>query len=352
MENSKKFFDQYFEMQNNMMKKWNDLYSNFNSENLNSFFLNPYEAYKKMLSNMNLNDFTYTGSASEVFNNITKASQLYYQMYKMYQEMYQKSFEPTEEKLKELMEKFKNESVKYINSYIFPFIPEQIQKFLKDSFNIQESITSTYQDIFGPWVDNSKNLLDNFIKGAYFDPDGFLEFFKLWEDNYQKTFGKLLTAPGFGKDKNFYEQQMKTFDKYIDFLFDFAKLSVRLTKVVTESTEEVIRDNFEMIKSSSEPKSFEEFYDYWKKHLSNSFDKLFFSEEFSKFLGQFVESVMDLKISNDRLMEKILAQFPIPTNKDMDSLYKTVYELKKEVRLLKKELKELKKQNFDIKDNK
>ena len=42
-------------------------------------------------------------------------------------------------------------------------------------------------------------------------------------------------------------------------------------------------------------------------------------------------------------MEKMLAQIPVPTNTEMKSLYKPVYDLRKEVAALQKQVQELEK---------
>ena len=161
----------------------------------------------------------------------------------------------------------------------------------------------------------------------------------------------MLNSPQFGIDRNTYEMQMKTIDKLITFIGNYSELSIMLSNLVNESTEDVIKKSFELIKKGEAPKTFEEFYNFWKNQTSNEFDKLFYSDEFSKFLGNFVDSLMLLKIDLDRVVEDSLKWFPIPTNSDMDSLYKTVYELKKEVRELKRYIRD-KEYQEDNKDNK
>ena len=42
----------------------------------------------------------------------------------------------------------------------------------------------------------------------------------------------------------------------------------------------------------------------------------------------------------DKVIEDSLKYMPVPTNKDMDSLYKTVHELKTEIRKMRREFRE------------
>ena len=50
-----------------------------------------------------------------------------------------------------------------------------------------------------------------------------------------------------------------------------------------------------------------------------------------------VAALEDYKMTSAKVVEDILAMFPVPTQKDMDELYKEIYLLKKKVKALEKE---------------
>lgn len=342
MENDFNFFNQYLDSQKNMMDMWNQMSKNFNFNNMNmSFNSNPFETYQKMMEGLTQNNlFEYTGSPAEVLTRLNQSSQVYYNLYKLYTDLYEKNIEPTEENLKKYLDQAKEQSLQYVNNYIFPYLPTDLQDIIKKSMGLGESYQAALKTIYGPWADSAKTLTDNFMMGAFKDPEGFLDYFETWKKNYSETFGKLLNIPQFGLDRNNIQERMQTFDKYIRFVAYYTELLVKLSTLVNETTENVVKETFEMIKSGTQPKTFEEFYNYWKTTLSNNFDKLFYSDEFSKFLGNFVDSLMVLKIDVDKVLEDSIRFLPVPTKTDMDSLYKTVYDLKKEVRALKRQLRE------------
>jgi polyhydroxyalkanoate synthesis regulator phasin len=64
---------------------------------------------------------------------------------------------------------------------------------------------------------------------------------------------------------------------------------------------------------------------------------LFKSPEFANAMGQTLNAMEDYKISQEKVIEDILGMFPVPTQKDMDELYKEIYLLKKKVKALEKE---------------
>ena len=116
-------------------------------------------------------------------------------------------------------------------------------------------------------------------------------------------------------------------------------------KVSQETMLKVITDYSEMLKEEKQPKTMEEFNKYWAREIDKSFDKIYLTDDFSKLISTVVDSTMELKKESDKLMEEYMAILPIPKKSDMDSLHKTIYNLKKEVRTLKKELDRLNEQN-------
>lgn len=346
------FFENYMNSQKKMMDMWQDYAKSFGGNNFNLFSEEYLSSMNKIFGDLGSADFfNYSGSPSELAQKIKDTSKIYYSIYELYKNIYDKSIEPTKENFERIMKKYKDGSLQYINNYLFPYIPVDLQNLIKQCMGTCESYRDTLMTVYGPWMNTSSELMDSVMKGAFADPKAFLEFFKLWKKNYGETFGKMLNSPQFGIDRNSYEMQMKTIDKLITFIGNYLELTTMLSNLVTESTENVVKDSFEMIKKGEAPKTFEEFYNYWRKKTSDEFDKLFYSDEFSKFLGNFVDSLMLLKIDLDKVVEESLKWYPIPTNSDMDSLYKTVYELKKEVRSLKKHIRD-KEFEEEKKDNK
>ena len=60
---------------------------------------------------------------------------------------------------------------------------------------------------------------------------------------------------------------------------------------------------------------------------------------------------MDYKIEMQKLTEKYLEETPLVTRSEMDSLYKTIYDLKKELRNAKKTQKQSSSQSKNDKED-
>ena len=54
-------------------------------------------------------------------------------------------------------------------------------------------------------------------------------------------------------------------------------------------------------------------------------------------MGQTLNALENSKMTTGKVIEDILGMFPVPTQKDMDELYKEIYLLKKKVKALEKQ---------------
>ncbi len=156
---------------------------------------------------------------------------------------------------------------------------------------------------------------------------------------YDNTFSKLLNAPSFGRDMEFWERQKSIFDRFVKFNIAATEFYSRIGDIAQDATKQVLEDYVKMSGEGTQPKSFDEFYKYWAKAVSAAYDKVLLSEELSILAGKMVDELSRFKAAFDKAWESYLALFPIPKKSDLDDLYKTVYELKKEVKALKKALK-------------
>jgi len=67
---------------------------------------------------------------------------------------------------------------------------------------------------------------------------------------------------------------------------------------------------------------------------------LFKSPEYLQTLSRTLSTVAEFKTAQHEMLVDAMKSLPIPTNKDMDDLYKEFYLLKKKVKELEKKLEE------------
>jgi polyhydroxyalkanoate synthesis regulator phasin len=74
----------------------------------------------------------------------------------------------------------------------------------------------------------------------------------------------------------------------------------------------------------------------WLKILEGHYMTLFKSQEYTQALGKTLGSMEEFTMARQELLQDALQSLPVATDKDMDELYKELYELKKRIKQLEK----------------
>jgi hypothetical protein len=83
------------------------------------------------------------------------------------------------------------------------------------------------------------------------------------------------------------------------------------------------------------------FYRVWLSINEETFHDLFVSAQFTEMLHHVTTKGLLFRKSYDDFFEKILKNTPLPNRRDMDEVYKSLYDLRKELRAIKKEMAKL-----------
>jgi len=285
---------------------------------------------------------SYTGDPCEIYRKINQSNGIYESIYEVWKKLKEIGFIPTEDTIKKVYEEWSEQNMEYMKKSYIPYVPEPMKKILEDSIGIMESYKVAANKFWQPWISSQEELKDIFYKGYFNNPSGYVEYFKLWKDNYDKSFSKFINTPMMGIDREFLEKQSEGFDKFIRFSVLVNEFCANIYNLTQETMKKIFQDYMEMYKEGVAPQTFEQFYKYYTKEMDNAFNKLFFSDEFSKLVGHMLDAMTNFKIESDKLWEEYLSFIPVPKKTEMDSLYKTVYDIKKETRSMKKEIEELK----------
>ena len=78
----------------------------------------------------------------------------------------------------------------------------------------------------------------------------------------------------------------------------------------------------------------------WLKQLENHYMSMFKSTEYTNALGKVIEALSDFMSARQQIVQDTFKAFGVPVEKDLDELYKDIYQLKKRIRLLEKEAME------------
>lgn len=337
MDAQKKMFDTWQEsvhMQKEDVKKEennNDVFNNWMNMS-NDFYKNSMKAFS-------------SATSQDVFGKMIASMDTYHKLYSFWKDMMPAMGENNGEKIDSI---FKQWQMSYMNILTDQFtaqLPKSMQNMVKESVDIYKAYENTANKFMEPWKGNSKEFQEAFTKTYLGDRDGFVEYTKMLRENYEKTFGKIFNAPIMGMNREYFEKQMDSMDAGIRYVNTINEFSATINRVGSETMEKMIGNYKELLENGTQPKTFKEFYEYWWRENEEAYKALFSTDDFSKLLSQLTDASMDFKKNFENVLEEQLKVLPLPTNRDMDSLYKTIYNLKKEVKALKKEMKGLSKED-------
>jgi len=162
------------------------------------------------------------------------------------------------------------------------------------------------------------------------------EAFQIWTEIYQEEFRRFLNIPQLGLTR-FYQEKMARFaDKYNLLQVAMAEF-MYLIYLPMEKSFKVLQENLEdPAKEGKMPENSQEYYRMWLKILEGHYMTLFKSPEYTQTLGKTLDSIEAFVVAKQEFFQDAFQTFPVPTNKDMDDLYKELYHLKKRVRELEK----------------
>ena len=316
MANMNKFWESFPQLSQDPLAAWQSAMNN----------LNPLELSKKM----GLEE-------SQVFEKVLNANKFYLSMYNFYDDLKNHYVAPAVEEL----EKISKDSIANFDTMfresLLPLLPNELKPFVENPYDFSKTVVDVTSNFFAPWKETMPEMTEALMK-APLSKEQLSEYVKLWKENYNSTVGALMKSPAMGQNRELIEQQNKAVDAAADMLLTTIEFLGQISSVTSTQGKLSIEDWLKELQNNAEPKSFKEFFKYWTGKIEGELEKFFYTEEYAKLMGRTLEANLRFKIESNKLAERYLADTPIVTKGQVDSLYKTVYQLKREVRALKKEL--------------
>lgn len=160
--------------------------------------------------------------------------------------------------------------------------------------------------------------------------------FRTWADIYEKELSPIFNIPQLGLTRFYQERLDKAVDKFHVFQTSFAEF-LRLLYLPIEKSSRVMQQKLEeLTKEGKLPESSQGYYRMWIRILEGHYMTLFKSPEYAQTLSQTMTTFEDYMSARAHILEDFLQSVPVPTNSEMDELYREIYHLKKKVRKLEK----------------
>lgn len=175
--------------------------------------------------------------------------------YNMWMKSYEKIFDeflslPAQESTKEIFESFSGVPNIYLKNII------QMSKLWKN----------TFMDLYSPWVDPMMKLSSKMmeISKGNASPEDYREFYKLWMNTYQETYGRMMSTQPAKPSKEMLENFLQSTNIYLNMYKSWIAAMEKMAEKVKE-----------LSGRTSDPEAYKEFYDLWIKTYEKAFDDFF-----------------------------------------------------------------------------
>jgi class III poly(R)-hydroxyalkanoic acid synthase PhaE subunit len=352
MENTKQFFDSWIKSQSriidgltDMARKYQESFWGLGAQGggTSAFggFPNVYTSWTSAV----LDAMRQTGAGDvnlmqEVLSKTLSGSNAYLNLYQLWLPLFKairdKSVSP--DTYKDLTDPKK---YKEMLDRVFGFDPDVISQIAVQTAKSFEALTGTSQQFMKPWMEAAeKNLKDvpHMMEGR---PEAYMQTYHTLFNAFDSTFGRIFHIPPVGKDREKVELLLRSFDHLSVYLAKTTEYQHTMYITGMAALEKVITSITEKMNRGEDIKGFDEFFDLWVDVSEKTFFDLFQSAEFSQMQGELLETALKVRQHNFKLMELCLYDYPVALRSEMDSLYKTIYELKKKVKNLEKQAEEV-----------
>jgi class III poly(R)-hydroxyalkanoic acid synthase PhaE subunit len=163
------------------------------------------------------------------------------------------------------------------------------------------------------------------------------ETFKAWTEIYEKEFRQFLHIPQLGLTRFYQEKFYQALDHFNLFQAAFAEY-MYLFYLPMDKSFKVLQDEVAKLAEEGKlPDDFDSYYKMWIKILEGHYMNLFKSPEYLKVMEKALDTFEQFVQAKNSITQDVLKAMAVPTQNDIDDLYKEIYELKKEIRKQKKQ---------------
>lgn len=149
---------------------------------------------------------------------------------------------------------------------------------------------------------------------------------------YETGIRKFFEVPQLGLNR-FRQERLNRFADRFN-LFQKSRLEfLRVFFVPVEKAAGEMREKMEeMFRTGDRIEDVKQFHTLWIRTLEEQYHQHLRSPEYTGVLRRVVDSTVQLRMAREELLYDLLEGLPVPTNREMDELYKDLYNLKKIVR--------------------
>lgn len=149
---------------------------------------------------------------------------------------------------------------------------------------------------------------------------------------YEESVGKFLSVPQFGIPRESLQQTMAAMDAYYRFMGAVGDFLVKFNIPLKDALENLLDAIKEREDTDDGFKSAKEIYDFAVNILDERYDRYIKSPQGVQIVVDVVEKYLDFKKKSDAVKDIWFKSLSIPTSKEMEDVYRGIYDLRKKTR--------------------
>jgi poly[(R)-3-hydroxyalkanoate] polymerase subunit PhaE len=220
--------------------------------------------------------------------------------------------------------------------------PETMETIFNDTgelpeifLKIAQTCVSSFVRLQQQWLEKAGRVQDS-TKSFRFENIG-EDAVKIWTQLYETELRKIFNMPQIGLTRFYQEKMNQTIDKYNIFQTRVTAFLQILSLPVEKSFQVMQEKLTELADEGLLPEGSKAYYQMWIKILEGHYMTLFQSVEYTEILNQTLYAMSEFSEAKKELLQStLLYMLPVPTQKEMDELYKEIYLLKKRIKALEK----------------
>jgi polyhydroxyalkanoate synthase subunit PhaE len=202
--------------------------------------------------------------------------------------------------------------------------------------------SQSFQTLFGEWIKQSQSQWMSLGKFHNSTPseseeetvcDGEKDqCLDLWS----KTLQQIFNMPQIGLTRIYQEKVNHANEKYCRFQAAVGSFCLMLSMPLERAYQQLQEQLTQSAKQETLPEDAKYYYDTWIKILESQYHELLNSTDYIQTLAGTLDSMNAFVGAREAVITDALKVLPIPSNTDMDALYREIYQLKKRIKTIEK----------------
>ncbi|MGA8239333.1 MAG: poly(R)-hydroxyalkanoic acid synthase subunit PhaE [Desulfobacterales bacterium] len=198
-------------------------------------------------------------------------------------------------------------------------------------------VRATWQGVFNlqqQWIEKAGRIGQSTQAYSFENLDE--EVFRAWTDVYEKEFRQFFYTPQLGLTRIYQEKFNQAADKFNRLQAVFGEF-MTIFYMPIEKSFKVLQDKVAKMAETGElPEDYNAYYRLYIKILEGRYMTLYKSPEYLSVMGKTLTALQEFLMARETITQDVLKGLAVPTQKDLDELYREIYILKKRIQKIER----------------